>query len=281
MKKLQFESLVISDLEGESFGHPSHSHTYYEMVYVLKGNGNHHINNIILPYKCGDLFLISPDDQHYFEYNKYSRLIFIKFTDDYFKGNKHLSPDSFAMNSPENVMRKQVLKEKKLIFSEPCKTILKKTIENILSYNCRKDVSTSPIVFYQILSIFGLIKEATSKMDIRLDVGLQNKEDVISYIHQNIYQPETIRIKNIAYHFNISPTYFSAYFKRNFEVSYRDYINDYGMALIERRMESGQNTIKQIAYEFGFTDESHLSHYFKNKKSKTLGSYKNKSRSLA
>lgn len=171
-------------------------------------------------------------------------------------------------------MRHQLLKEEKLKFDNTSKLILKRIIENILDYNVTGDVSSSPLIFYQLFSIFGLINELTAKMNIRIDNGLPDKEDIITYLHQHIYNPDKIRIKNLASLFNISEKYFSSYFKRNFEISLRDYINEYRLALIEKRIESGKNTIKQIAYEFGFTDESHLSHYFKNKKHKTLGSYK-------
>lgn len=263
MKKTQFDTLLIDDMDREQYNLPEHSHTYYEMIYVLKGSGQHFLNKNIFNYKAGDLFLISPEDKHYLVFAKPSRLVFIKFTDAYFHDNKHLSPDSFMTNTPESIMRKQILKEEKLIFDEPCKSILRKTIENILAYNCKNDISTSPLVFFQILSIFGLIREAAKESNIRINDGIPKKEDLISYINQNIYNPEMIRIKAIASHFNISQNYFSAYFKRNFDISFRDYINDYRIKLIEKRMSSKQNTIKQIADEFGFSDESHLTNYFK------------------
>ncbi|UQB68575.1 AraC family transcriptional regulator [Epilithonimonas zeae] len=280
MKKKQFSPLEIDCFETEEYPLPRHSHTYYELVYIFKGCGNHHLNNLIMPYKAGDLYLISPEDEHYFDIKKQTKFAFIKFNDSFFESNKHLAPDTLMTASPMDIMRNPMLKEIKLCFDEPCKTILRKTVENIVDYDKICDVTTSPIMFFQVLSLFGLIREASAKLNVRIDNGVPSQEDLISYIHQNIYRPETIRIKTIASHFNISPTYFSAYFKRNFEMSYRNYINNYRLALIEKRIESGKNTIKQIAYEFGFTDESHLSHYFKNKKSKTLGSYKVKSKNL-
>ena len=274
MKKKQFDTLVIHDLEEDIFHLPTHSHTYYELVYVIKGKGKHYLNNLVMSYKAGDLFLISPKDQHYLDFATRSRMVFIKFTEQYFETNKFLSPDIFMKYNPETIMRHQLLKEEKLKFDNTSKLILKRIIENILDYNVTGDVSSSPLIFYQLFSIFGLINELTAKMNIRIDNGLPDKEDIITYLHQHIYNPDKIRIKNLASHFNISEKYFSSYFKRNFEISLRDYINEYRLALIEKRIESGKNTIKQIAYEFGFTDESHLSHYFKNKKHKTLGSYK-------
>ncbi|MDH6253793.1 AraC-like DNA-binding protein [Chryseobacterium sp. H1D6B] len=268
MKRKQFEPLEIDTFETAVFPFPKHSHTYYELIYIFKGCGNHHINQIIIPYKTGDLYLISPGDEHFFDIKKSTKFCFIKFNDSYFDNNKHLSPDNLTTASPVDIMRNSLLKEEKLIFDEPCRTILRKTVENIIDYNKLHKVSDSPIVFFQVLSLFGLIREATLKMNVKIDNGIAQKDDLISYIHQNIYHPELIRIETISEHFNISNTYFGAYFKRNFDVSYRKYITDYKLKLIERRIQSGQMTMKQISYEFGFTDESHLTNYFK-KQTKT------------
>ncbi|MCV9928584.1 AraC family transcriptional regulator [Flavobacterium sp. LS1R49] len=267
MPKLnQFKTLVIDEFEEEKFHLPFHSHTYYEIIYIMKGSGIHHINKNLLPYKSGDLFVISPDDEHYFDIKKCTRFVYIKFTDNYFNSNKSLFCDDLLLNTPEGFMRDKLLKETVLKLDEPCKTILKNTIENITAYNSRIDVTTSPIVFYQILSIFGLIKETIRGMNLQIKGNHIDNEQITSYIHQNIYYPKLVQIKTISAHFNIAQTYFSAYFKRTFSISYRDYINNLRTTLIEKRISNNQMPIKQIAYEFGFTDESHLSNYFKKRK---------------
>ncbi|WP_126972712.1 AraC family transcriptional regulator [Gynurincola endophyticus] len=263
MKRTQFDRLVIHDFEEETFHLPVHSHTYYEMVYIRKGMGLHLLNNNQIPYKKGDLFILSPEDKHRFEITKSTHFTFIKFTDSYFAGHKMHQPDAFLLITPESIMRNKLLKEVKLKMNEPCVSILQNTIENIVAYSCRKDVATSPLVYYQILSIFGLIKEAAAKLNIRIDNGQPDKEELISYIHQHIYNPSQVQIKNIASRFNIASTYFSDYFKRNFSISYKSYLNEYRTKLIEKRLETPALNMKQIADEFGFTDESHLSHFFK------------------
>jgi AraC-like DNA-binding protein len=274
MKRKQFELLEVDSFEAVTYPFPRHSHTYYELVYIIKGLGNHLINKIITPYKSGDLFLISPDDEHFFDIKKSTKFSFIKFNDGYFESNKHLVPDNLITASPTDIMRNSHLKEEKLIFDEPCRTILRKTVENIFDYDQFHKISDSPIVFFQILSIFGLIREASVKMNLRIDNGSPKKDDLITYIHQNIYSPEKIRIQTVSEHFSISKTYFSSYFKRNFDVSYRKYITDYKLKLIERRIQSGQMTMKQIAFEFGFTDESHLTNYFKKQMKINPSDYK-------
>lgn len=267
MPKLnQFETLLIDEFEEEKFHLPVHSHTYYEIIYIKKGCGIHHLNNNLLSYKAGDLFVISPDDEHYFDIKKSTRFVFIKFTDNYFNSNKKLSCDEFLLNTPENFMRDKLLKETVLKLDDPCRTILKNTIENITAYNCKIDVSNSAIVFYQILSIFGLIKETMRSQNLHMNGNYIDNEQITSYIHQNIYNPKLVQIKAISEHFNIAQTYFSAYFKRSFSITYRDYINNLRLKLIEKRISNNQMPIKQIAYEFGFTGESHLSNYFKKRK---------------
>lgn len=77
--------------------------------------------------------------------------------------------------------------------------------------------------------------------------------------------PQSCRIEVVAGAFNISGSYFGDFFKRNFGISYREYINGYRMDLMRRRIKSGRSTMKQITAEFGFADESHFSNYFKSR----------------
>lgn len=267
MKKLnQFDTLVIDEFEEDKYHLPRHSHTYYEIIYIIKGSGIHQLNKNLLPYQAGDLFVLSTDDEHYFDIKKTTRFFFIKFTDTYFNSNKKLACDEFLLNTPENFMRDKSLKENVLKLDKTCASILKNTIDNIRSYNTKANISTSPIVFHQILSIFGLIKESLQQQNIKITGSGIDNDQIISYIHQNIYKPKLVQIKNIAAHFNISQSYFGTYFKRNFAISYREYCNKLRTQLIEKRILNKQLSMKQIAYEFGFTDESHLSNYFKKQR---------------
>lgn len=276
MKKVQFEALVIHDYEEKTFHLPVHSHTYYELVYIRKGDGVHLLNNSRLPYRKGDLFIISPEDQHYFEIDNSTHFTFIKFTDEYFSGHRiHYQADAFVSLTPERIMRNRLFKEVKLKMDEPCVSILRNTIENLVVYNCQKDLATSPLVFYQILSIFGLIKEAAAKLNIRIENGQTEKEELISYVHHYIYEPAFLQVKNIASHFAISPAYFSDYFKHEFGMSYRSYINDYRIGIIEKRLAVSSITIGQIADEFGFTDESHFSHFFRKVRKMSPTAFRN------
>lgn len=266
MRKLnQFETLMLDDFEEDRFHLPEHSHTYYELIYIRKGSGIHELNGNMIPYQPGDLFALSPDDRHYFDIHQRTHFTYIKFTDSYFKTKKNLATDEMLVHAPEDFMREKRLKENALRLDEPCAGILKSTVDNIVAYNCRKDISTSPIVYYQILSIFGLIREAIGPEGEVTASGCDN-EKLIRYIHQHIYDRSLVKVESVALKFHISPTYFGAYFRRNFGMSYREYLNRLRTKLIEKRISGGNIPLQQIAHEFGFSDNSHLTNYFKKQK---------------
>jgi AraC-like DNA-binding protein len=261
----QFETLMIRDYEADIFPFAPHVHTYYELIYIYKGSGTHFFNDNNITYKSGDLFLIAPEDKHHFEIRQKTRFVVIKFTDSYFR-------KGILDIVPETIMRMKFLKEVKVAFKDPHKTLLQNTIGNIVTYKEGENLTTSPYIYLQLLSVFGLIKEVI----LTDNKVIADKETLLSFIHQHIYDPKKYQVKYIARHFNISATYFSDYFKRNFNVSYRYYIQQYRTQLIENRIEGGKVSMKQIAEEFGFTDESHLSNYFKKRHQLRPSEYRKK-----
>ena len=268
MKRLrQFEPFILSDFELDVYPLPRHNHTYYEIIYIYHGEGRHCLNNNNFNYKSGDLFLLTPDDNHYFIIEQKTRFVFLKFTDSFFYNQRYTSPGFFD-REVEPVMRNKFLQEIRSELTTADKNFVKSIIDNISTINTPIGDESAAIVFYQLLSIIEMVKKALARHGYNSQQhSLQkNNEQLLTFIHQNIYTPELIQIKTIAENFNISPAYFGAYFKRNFGISYREYLNEYRINLIEKRLINSNLTLKQIASEFGLVDESHLSRYFKNQK---------------
>ncbi|CAM4385341.1 transcriptional regulator, AraC family [Pedobacter westerhofensis] len=258
----QFDLLIIKDYVTATFLYEPHGHTYYELIYIFKGKGIHLLNHNRINYQAGDLFLISPGDHHHFEIRRPTRFVVIKFTEGYFAASGKMISSSGL--SPLDLMRMSALKESKLTFGPFAATSLKNIISNITLYKDQNNAGSSLALHFQILSVFGLIEEVRTRSEPSIDPEKSEGPLVIDYIHQNIYDPQMCRIKNIAAHFNISLSYFGDYFRRNYGISYREYIKQYRLSLIQKRIEGGTLSLKQIAREFGFNDESHLSNFFRN-----------------
>jgi AraC-like DNA-binding protein len=93
--------------------------------------------------------------------------------------------------------------------------------------------------------------------------------DIIQYIHSNIYHPEKLKAECIASHFNISLNYISEFFKKHTDETLQRYIMSYKVALVETRLRHSDMRLNEIAFELGFTDESHLTKTFKKYKGTT------------
>lgn len=264
MKKLrQFDPLVIEELVKDQFHQPSHGQTYYEIVYIFAGRGQHRLNNGVTPYEAHDCFFITPEDTHYLEIQETTHFGVIKFTDSYFNERK------VTDTQPILIMRSKALRESKLqLEHDHLYRIVRILMDN-------KDRKAAAFIFYQILSLFALIQEHWERQHMPLNLQ-QEKQLLISFIHQHIYEPDKIQIKFLAQTFNISPNYFGRYFKANVGIGFREYIDNYRIKLIENRVQAGF-TLRQIADEFGFTDDSHLSHYFKKKQAVSFREYRRKS----
>lgn len=271
----QFEPLVIHDFTEKIFHMESHGHTYYEIGYIYNGSGIHFLNNSVLTYKTGDVFLLCPEDSHTFKIKKTTRFVFIKFTDSYFKLFEEDLLSPIPHSAPIEIMNARYLKENKLEIKPPYSLLLKNTIDNIVALDqANENLSSSRIIYHQILSILALCRDTLSKTE----AGVTNEQEdqvMISYIHQHIYNPAQLKIIHIAGQFNIAPKYFSSYFKRVYGIGYSSYVDSYKASLIELRLKSKQFTLKQVAEEFGFTDESHLSRFFRKFHSESPGAYKN------
>ncbi|WP_316815138.1 AraC family transcriptional regulator [Pedobacter nyackensis] len=263
MKKKQFQPLTIVEFKEKAFHLPFHGQTYYELVYILEGSGLHIINNTNFRYSAGDLFTVCPGDEHYFEIELETRFLFILFTDSYFGG---YIPYQFKM-SPENLLKCKILKEIKLEFCRDTKEILMSTMQNLLQYTKRNssNLESSAFINSQITSILGLIIDYLISINISLTAQQAKPEELTAYIHENIYYPEIVQIKNTASHFNISAGYFGTYFKKSFGIAYSEYLSNYKIELIKKRLLNPGFSMKMITNEFSFSDQSHFYHFFRKR----------------
>ena len=104
--------------------------------------------------------------------------------------------------------------------------------------------------------------------------------DILQYIQANIYQTGKIRAKEISQHFGISESYLGRYIKKHTNETMQQYILSYKLKLVESRLLHSQMRINEIAEELGFTDESHLSKFFKKNKGCSPSSFRKSNKTI-
>lgn len=94
-------------------------------------------------------------------------------------------------------------------------------------------------------------------------------QDILSYIDAHNTDP-ILSIAAIAAQFNLSPSYFSLYFKRHMDCSPLDYVN----AKRVRELLHTDMPIKTIAHEVGYFDTRPMIRYFKRSEGVTPAEYR-------
>ena len=256
----QFQPLAISDFEVVEWQHPVHQHNHYELIYILYGSGRHLINQLSVDYKGGEVFLIGPEDAHYFEVKEKSRFIYLKFTDPYIHQQEGGHP--VGIRHLEYLIKSRETHLSGFQFSPEDKVTVRVLFEVIVSL--KNDIlANEPLIWMQVLTLSHILQR--NMPEIKVTAGsTPDMQVVFCYIHKHIYYPANLRAKVLAAHFNRAQDYFGPYFKRNTGMTLREYIHRYRSQLIRQRLDSGRYSLKQIAAEFGLIDESHVSKLLKH-----------------
>ncbi|WPQ65877.1 AraC family transcriptional regulator [Chitinophaga sancti] len=249
-------------LETYNYSARVHKNTFFEMVFVLDGTGIQTINGHQLPYAPNKLFLIFPQDQHSFQVDSFSRFFFIRFSNDYLKlqTSQNIKDLEYIFNS-YNHLPGCILKT---ITDKP---FIRAAVEALIREKETQSPHQEQITQQLINTIISFAARNLTLQEIEVFNGnITNIMPVINYLHQFIFQPEKLKIEQIAAKFNLSPNYVSEYFKKHTGESLQQYITLYKMKLIESRLRLTDMRINEIAFEFGFTDQSHLNRIFKKYK---------------
>lgn len=97
-------------------------------------------------------------------------------------------------------------------------------------------------------------------------------QDILSYIDAHYTDPN-LSIAAIAAQFNLSPSYFSLYFKRHMDCSPLDYVNAKRVERVRELLHTDM-PIKTIAHEVGYFDTRPMIRYFKRSEGVTPAEYR-------
>ena len=98
--------------------------------------------------------------------------------------------------------------------------------------------------------------------------------DAMAYVKEHINQH--IKLKDIADHVLLSPSYFAIYFKSKTNINLRDYLLKEKMEYAKRRLTDPNVSISDVAFDIGYGDYRSFSRAFKNIYGITPSDFQNK-----
>jgi len=254
-----------------------HSHNFFELVYVEKGAGFQCINQHEFAYTQGNVFLLPPLDCHSFRIEEASRFYFIRFTDHYFLQGNGLTDYHAWFDRISYILANYNKVPGDIIASERERQFIIQNIKFIHQEYLSTDSYTDSIITESMASILNILARSIEKKYVAQANEMDNRfGEILRHISTHIADGEKLRVPVLADRFHISRSYFSEYFKKQAGVSLGDYILTSKLRMVETKVLHTDLTVKEIAYQLGFTDSSHLARAFKKVYGMTIGAFREK-----
>lgn len=261
------DAFVIQQYENIEWEALSEFDNYYKLIFIEDGYGFHIINGKRCSYKERDLFIIAPGDTHHFEIQQKTKFTLFNFTEVLFSSKSNLPDRKFWLQKIEPIINKPNLVSGDLIKHELDRKIIWDFHHLIVMEHTAQADYSMHIIANAISSILSILARNiselyanTEKTSIKSGAKI---DDIIAYIRQHVYDNDLTKISYLSELFHMSQSSISTYFKRETGKSIHQYITQYKMKLVDHRLTHTDFTVAEIAYQLGFTDESHLTKTFK------------------
>lgn len=268
----------IQELQLSSWKERPVKNNFFELVLVKEGEGTQCINYNHYPYSKGSIFLLPPLKCHSFDIKTTSTFVFLKFTDTVFKSaNRTLIDRNEWFKETSYILSNYNQLPGDIIKTDLDRQHLERLLAMILQESHGYDSDSISLIVSLMMSVLEIVIRNIKKGNFA-EINTPNVDEritkMLTYINENIDKPALLKVENLADTFAMSPTYVSEFFKKQVNMSLREYIIKAKLKWVEIRLLNSDFTLTEIADDLGFTDLSHLSKTFKKYTGKSIKDFK-------
>ncbi|WP_026712763.1 AraC family transcriptional regulator [Flavobacterium daejeonense] len=228
-----------------------HRHkSYFEIIYLSKGDGTHHIDHTTFQIKPPIFFFVRKEQIHHWDIQSVP------------EGYVLIIKKEFVEESYDNELKKLLSKLSGLVSLQPKEN---ETIEQLFELLIKENNFT--IVEGLLKALFAKIFETANPFINKIETTtnlFQSYRDLLS---------KTDELKNSVSHYaeqlNTTPQNLNAICKKSVNLSATDILSECIINEAKRLLLYTDNTVSEIAFSLGFNDSSHFIKYFKRYTFKT------------
>ncbi|MBV8328040.1 AraC family transcriptional regulator [Chryseobacterium sp.] len=260
--KILYEKLDKCPLKGKVYH-------LYQLVYIISGHGCQLVNNYAVPYQPGDLLVLMPSDVITFDIQKTTEFLFIGF------GRQYLEQDALSMDHSLKLelLLSKVQSNRGCILREGNDSVsVKYLTEGIVRESVNDSLYSKRLIEQYINALILIVARNLAQSPLPEEISEISESKIVNilqYIQDSIYEPEKLKQERIGAAFGLSKTYVGRYFRKHTEQTLQEYIAQFRLNIIEHKLLYTNMRIGEIAFELGFTDESHLNHLFRKYRTMT------------
>lgn len=218
----------------------------------------------------------SPLDCHSFKIAEPTRYYFIRFTDHFFRNEDGLTNYQDWFDRIAYILANYNKVPGDIIESDAERDTIIRNIKAIHREYLSMDDYSHSVIAGTIAAILSILARNIEKKYVsQASAGDSRFGEVLRFINTNISNNERLRASDLADRFGIARSYFSEYFKKQAGISLANYITKSKLQIVQTKVLHSDLTVKEVAYQLGFTDSSHLARAFKKAYGMTIGEFKN------
>lgn len=242
-----------------------HIHDFFEIVYIMKGNGIHYIDGVQYCVSHGDLIFISRGQSHEFENFEGIRMINILIAPEFI--SRELSDEDsilmlFKHSMAAEFSEVQVPPSQCVSFKGDELFEIDALINLILREHEEKNVGYRSVLQGGVKILFAKILRYLYYSEHGRNVeGNIVIEDVLRYVDENL--SKKISLAELAAKSFYNPIYFGTLIKKHCGKSFSTYIREKRMSLAAALLKSTERSVDDIIKEAGYGDRKlFYSHFF-------------------
>lgn len=225
-----------------------HVHEFFEIEFVIEGNGKHVINDSEYDISSGSIYFLTPGTFHRIVCKPKLKLVNIMF-------------DETVLSNP--ILSKMLVEKPNysiLLDGEDYNEIY--TLSKILINNLSCHDGYTNLFISHILNciIIKIIRASNHIETGKIQGRHEALNDALRYLYNNF--KDNPSLKSIALMFGYSPNYFSKIFTEFTGKGYVEFLNGLKVAHAKVLLTSGDKTVSEIAFYCGFSSLSNFYRVF-------------------
>ena len=241
--------------------HSAHSHTYYELFYMMHGNCTISIDDRLFTLSEGNIILIPANSVHRTSYigELIPERTYIEFSKDYIETiSQTLGKNWAGRNLWGHILYIEKDKREKidLLFRE-----IQKEYDIVDGYS---DCCIRQLFQYLIINLVRIDRNTKDIKEFIANSDNKTNQDMIiaaKYIAENF--KNDITLKDVASHLNLNPSYFSSKFKAFNNIGFSEYLRNIRINHAEWYLIETDLSLSDIAGECGFCNSNYFGDTFK------------------
>ncbi len=246
--------------------YPFHWHGFYEFEIIVDGEATHYFNNKSYEISPGSAYLVTPSDFHSIKRKENSYFPFI-----------------YNFIFDEDALPKEYLALLPFIDSADCKFEGEefKIINDELDFLEKASKMADGPLKTQLLKcsfikIITLFLKKCGIAEINTDTSVTNSTFHKAVALIKFHFREELSLNTLAKMVGFSPNYLGQLFKKEYGISYNEYLNKMRLRYAKNLLKHSKYSIAEIAANSGFKTTSYFIHCFKERYSVTPKQYAEK-----